>query len=236
VNDGVNYVYIPEFARYYFVDDAIKLNNNITEFRLSVDVLASMRSEILPKSAYVTRAYSQTDNTLTDTFYPSISGTKQIKNSVEFVPLQAPAYILSAMGIDPGAISATGGAVQYYIVTAEDVAEIVKFIFDETNYQDDISEGVVKTFFNPSQYLVSCLYCPFVNSFPSGNKEHLRFGWWETAETYTKINPSAPLVMDDITLNIPRPVSDANDYRNYAPYATYRLYLPFYGMFDLDSE
>src|SRR5699024_5492854 len=63
VNDGVNYVYIPEFARYYFVDDAIKLNN-ITEFRLSVDVLASMRSEILPKSAYVTRAYSQTDNTL----------------------------------------------------------------------------------------------------------------------------------------------------------------------------
>lgn len=55
-------------------------------------------------------------------------------------------------------------------------------------------------------------------------------------ETYTKINPSAPLVMDDITLNIPRPVANADDYRNYAPYATYRLYLPFYGMFDLDSE
>lgn len=236
VNDGVNYVYIPEFARYYFIDDTIKMTNNVTEFHLSVDVLGSMRSEILRQAAYVTRAYSQTDVTLTDTFYPATSGTQQIKNSVEFVPLQAPAYILSAMGIDSDAISATGGAVQYYIVTAEDVAEIVKFIFDETNYQDDISEGVVKTFFNPSQYLVSCLYCPFVNSFPSGNKEHLRFGWWETVETYTKINPSAPLVMDDITLNIPRPVTNADDYRNYAPYATYRLYLPFYGMFDLDSE
>lgn len=236
VNDGVNYVYIPEFARYYFVDDTIKLTNNMTEFHLSVDVLGSMRSEILAQAAYVTRAYSKTDVTLTDTFYPTQSGTYQIRRTAEFVPLQAPAYIIGAMGIDPDAISATGGAVQYYIVNAEDMAAIIKFIFDETNYQDDISEGVVKTFFNPSQYIVSCMFCPFVNSFPSGSEEHLRFGWWETADTFTKINPSAPLVLDPIEIEIPRIGTIADDYRNYAPYSTYRLYVPFYGMFDIDSE
>lgn len=237
VNDGVNYVYIPEFTRYYFVDDTIKLTNNMTEFHLSVDVLGSMRGEILQKAAYVTRAYSQTDNTLTDTFYPTKSGMSQKKNYADFVPLAAPAFIVSAIGIDKNAVSTTGGACRYYVMSAFELANLMKFIFDQTNYQDDITEGVVKTFFNPSQYLVSCYFCPFFNDMPSGDKVPFQFGWWKTADEFYETSPSSPVRTGPYTIKIPRPnESDVNAYENYAPYAAYRIYIPFYGMFDLDAD
>ena len=237
VNDGVNYVYIPEFARYYFVDDTIKMTNNVTEFHLSVDVLASMRAEILPKAAYVTRAYSQTDNTLTDTFYPTKSGMQQKKNYADFVPLAAPAFVVSAIGIDENAVSTTGGACRYYVMSSSELASLMKFIFDQTNYQDDIAEGVVKTFFNPSQYLVSCYFCPFFNDMPSGDKVPFQFGWWKTADEFRELSPSASIRTGPYTIKIPRPnEGNISAYENYAPYAAYRIYIPFYGMFDLDAD
>lgn len=42
-----NYVYIPQFKRYYFIDDIISVRNNIWLLKLSVDVLESFKSDIL---------------------------------------------------------------------------------------------------------------------------------------------------------------------------------------------
>lgn len=242
VNDEVNYVYIPEFARYYFIDDTIKLNNGITEFRLSVDVLGSMRAEILPKAAYVTRAYSQTDSSLSDTFYPTLAGTQQKKESTHFIPIEYTygGYVISAIGIAPSATYASTGACQFYLVSGDQMTDIIKFTFDQQNYQDSLTDGVVKTFFNPSQYLVSCYYCPFLQvDSPTGipNYGPFRYGWWQDSGNYRIVSGDSIADRHVYTVNIPRPVnSDPDNYLNYAPFAAYRIYIPFYGMFDLDSE
>lgn len=50
-----NYVYIPEFERYYFLDDYIIEVNNIYILKLSVDVLMTYKAGIFATHAFVTR-------------------------------------------------------------------------------------------------------------------------------------------------------------------------------------
>lgn len=42
-----NYVYIPQFKRYYFIEDIISVRSNIWLLKLSVDVLESFKNDIL---------------------------------------------------------------------------------------------------------------------------------------------------------------------------------------------
>lgn len=42
-----NYAYIPEFFRYYFIDEIVNFRNNLWMLRLKIDVLMSFRTGIL---------------------------------------------------------------------------------------------------------------------------------------------------------------------------------------------
>lgn len=50
-----NYCYIPQFNRYYFVNNIISVRNNLWRVILHVDVLESFKSEILNRSVIVDR-------------------------------------------------------------------------------------------------------------------------------------------------------------------------------------
>lgn len=50
---GFNYCYIPDFGRYYFIQDVVSLRVNVWELMLTVDVLMSHKSEILNSPATV---------------------------------------------------------------------------------------------------------------------------------------------------------------------------------------
>lgn len=50
-----NYAYIPKFERYYFVRDNTRLNNDVVELTLEVDVLESYKEDILASQGNVTR-------------------------------------------------------------------------------------------------------------------------------------------------------------------------------------
>lgn len=51
-----NYMYIPEFNRYYFIDDVISVRTNLCEIHGRVDVLYTYKDEILSNSGYVLRS------------------------------------------------------------------------------------------------------------------------------------------------------------------------------------
>lgn len=51
----VNYCYIPDFRRYYYVTNTIVVGTNIVQFELEVDVLMSFGSEILNNYAVIGR-------------------------------------------------------------------------------------------------------------------------------------------------------------------------------------
>ena len=57
-----NYCHIPQFHRYYFINDMINIRNNIWEFHMHVDALSSFKSQIrankaiIDKNQYLTNA------------------------------------------------------------------------------------------------------------------------------------------------------------------------------------
>ncbi len=44
---GFNYAYIPEFGRYYFIDDIVSVRTGLWRLSMTVDVLESFKNEIL---------------------------------------------------------------------------------------------------------------------------------------------------------------------------------------------
>ena len=51
-----NYVYIPQFHRYYFINDMINIRNNIWEIHMHVDALSSFKSQIRRNRAIIDKS------------------------------------------------------------------------------------------------------------------------------------------------------------------------------------
>lgn len=51
----VNYMYIPQFNRYYFITSVVTVNNNLWEITGHVDVLMSFKDEIRNQEAIILR-------------------------------------------------------------------------------------------------------------------------------------------------------------------------------------
>lgn len=232
VNSNYNYVYIPLLSRYYWVRNVEFVSNTVYRYYLSVDVLATYRSGILANESYVLRASAESNNEITDTFFPAVSGTKQKENHAQFIPLANPGFIVAVMGCDENQISNLSGVVNYYLLTDTALANLIKFIFNKSNYADEFTDAVVATFFNPSQYLVSCMYCPFASG---GTGDNIKIGWWETGISGKRLSPAAPISIDEISLSIPRQNSNANHFLNQSPFSNYRIYIPFLGMQEISA-
>lgn len=52
---SVNYLYIPSFSRYYFINNVVSINNDICEVHAHVDVLSTYKDEIRAQRAIVSR-------------------------------------------------------------------------------------------------------------------------------------------------------------------------------------
>lgn len=61
-----NYMYIPEFERYYFIDDIVSVNNNKWEVSGHVDVLETYKNSILSQSAVIKRQQNKFNLYLND--------------------------------------------------------------------------------------------------------------------------------------------------------------------------
>lgn len=65
-----NYVYIPVFNRYYFVDNIVSVRNRLWRISMSVDVLMSFKEQILKQYGFITRNEYDFDNLLVDNRLP----------------------------------------------------------------------------------------------------------------------------------------------------------------------
>ena len=67
---GYNYVYIPEFKRYYFITEMTIVRNNLWRISLKVDVLESFKKDILNLSCIVDKQqYENYSNNIDDGSY-----------------------------------------------------------------------------------------------------------------------------------------------------------------------
>lgn len=68
----INYVYVPAFKRYYFVNDIVALKGYVYNIDCSVDVLMSHKEEIMLVTGTVKRAENNSNGYIIDSDYQSL--------------------------------------------------------------------------------------------------------------------------------------------------------------------
>ena len=251
-----NYAYIPSFgSRYYFIDD-IEYDAGVFVLRMSVDVLATYKSDIRASTQFILRAANLNNYNIIDTAYL----TKKLGNANEWgfeyldnlkfrinlennytslqigdyfgIPLSDGTFILGIVGHN-----ATG--MQYYAFSYNAFRELINNIFTiQPSDMTDVSSGVANALFKPIEYIVSCKWYPYV---PAACKDTgttvINIG----NQPVTLTNTVYPLLTNQIpefimSTPVPdNPQASTYAYMDYEPFREVNLYFQPFGNIALDT-
>ena len=247
---SANYAYIPEFNRYYFINDIISVRKNIWQLNMNVDVLMSYKDLILNLDAFVTRNEFTYDDNIEDN-----KRLYYFNQNIEYYDITDS----SEIDLDPA-------------VSSSDVTFSINFIQENGSYSDQLSEvtspvdylpvitgtGLGKDAFNKNRfinatlvgeiadyiftnesdasYIISLIAYPFAIPSVLSQEDPLVIG----SHTFTGSNT---YVGQDYSGSISKYFKLAeidtngmfNSYLDYEPYCKYELYLAYYGYVELKS-
>ena len=237
---SINYAYIPDFERYYWVTD-FEFMDGRWLLSLECDVLASFKSDIGTSTQYVVRCQSKWNENIVDTMYTPVGGKNEAFESIAnpFLP-SGGSYIIAYTSASP-----TVGSNAYGIFTKAQLISLLSYMMGNTNWLNlnasEISGDLAKVILNPIQYIQSVKYFPFTLSKGTAQTRAF-FGWWLLQPAGLSFKE---LTLSDgtthttaFTLNIQRHSQAATHgaYLNLEPYSQYRLLLPCIGFIDLPAS
>ena len=180
-----NYAYIPNYGRYYYVDNWT-FDGGLWAADLSVDVLATYKDAIGGASLYILRSSADYDAKIFDSVYPAKEGyIKIISNPATDFALSygSGSYVLGVVSK-----AAVNGAVAYYVLSYSEMAafrsammnlvDIPAWNADWSTVFTEFNGEVAKCLINPFQYIVSCMWLPY--SVASSGGGSLDFGYWSS--------------------------------------------------------
>lgn len=249
-----NYVYIPDFGRFYFVVNVV-LNGNLVIASLEVDVLASWKSTITASTQYVLRSYSLYSSDIKDTKYPvkaltpDRSGTYGTQLNNPFQPGSG-SYGVFVIGIvsKGGSLS---GCVSYYAMSYLVLIDFLLKLFNLTTQWGsggaDLADGLKKSITDPMQYVASCMWYPYsVNDFVNRGFASAVTGitvGYDTitlgASAYAFDNVLNIEFTNLVTFTIPHHPQAASRgyYLDFEPFSRYYFsFYPFCSLCELDSS
>ena len=230
-----NYAYIPDFGRYYFVNEWTSVGR-LWVCSMEVDALASWREEIGQTTAYILRSSAEYNGNLTDNLYPISTETATIVNNIDVrgdtESIGEGYYIVGIINKDNLAL----GAVSYYIFSQANFRKLCDALLGTTDclgYINDISSDLLKSLVNPFQYIASCIWFPFAQSGGTPVTE-LSFGWWTLPNIVAEKLPTTAIYFD-YSIPLPQhPQSKSRGrYLNNAPFSSYVFSMPPYGVIPL---
>lgn len=177
----VNYAYIPDFGRYYFVQNVTALNNTTCQIDLSVDVLASFKSSITAQTFTVERCAKAPEKwVLTD---PLIFPTYEWQTAVSSAEN-------SDWWSDTGSflvrVTNAEGLVNYMMDYAS-LQELMNYTCNAGNFTDVLQDEAVKSVFNPFKYITSVIWIPLSYAKYSGTGvTTIKMGFWEASGVVAK--------------------------------------------------
>ena len=238
------YCYIPSFSRYYFVSDWQYLNATWICY-LSIDVLASFKTAIGNTSAYVTRSSSHYDGDIIDTFYPTKS---VVSYNNDFFSMALSATGFYVLGIISSSAYATDGAVTYYMLTEGEMGSLKSYLLSEgfltangLGNLADIPKDLVKSYFNPFEYIVSCRFFPIdyaTATTGATSVTAIEVGWWSRPVTGKRM-PSglySDIQSNTVTAGTHPQASTRGTFLNHAPYTERIMVHPMLGTIVLDAN
>ena len=146
-----NYAEINYWQRFYYITDW-KYINGVWEAYLTVDVLASFRSEIGNTTAYIIRSANSYNGDIIDTFYPAKTNVSINKTSVACawygVAPSGGSYVLGIINYDN---ANKIGALNYFALTSSQLASLLNYLFTNNIFVSssitEIGEGLYKSLF-----------------------------------------------------------------------------------------
>ena len=231
-----NYFLIPSFSRYYFVTDFKYLGNQTYQVSGTSDPMASFRGDILPSYQWIARAHTGWNEDIIDGFFPSLTAWGMHEKRYRLIPADASysegVFIVGVIGKNGGGY---GNPVTYFALNWSQMSELNNYLFDSGSYGTMISDDITKAFFNPMDYLVSCMYYP-IKIVNVGNEEPIWFGWFQTDIRGVQLNTYVYNLVtsggNDFMLENNQ---EYTDFRKMSPYSRYYLYIPIIGWSEVPS-
>ena len=232
------YAYLTSFSRYYFVGNW-RYDRGLWWADLTVDVLASFKTEIGSQTMYVLRSASHSDGSLVDNKYPIKTGltfTAEQNNSNPFATSFSAGYFV--IGIINGSNDGIG-AVSYYVFTNEEFRAFSYILLGDTSYLgtiSDVSAQLLKCLFNPFQYVVSCTWLPVAP--PMGAAvTSIPIGWWSVTAAAHKLSGSVR-ASGTVTVQIPKhpDAVTRGAFLLTEPYSRYYLDFPPFGSISVPAS
>lgn len=237
-----NYCYIPEFKRYYFVTEYV-YTGALLEYHLSVDVLATFRNTIGGSSQYVLRSAYEWDGNVVDSKYPTKANpTSEVTYISNPWSAHNPSGGCYCFGI------AGSGNIDYYVMSYGGLEVFIGYLLSDAYVNAVLGNLTVvdpslKLAVDPLQYITSCIWLPFSISGLSGTiTGGINVGFANVPDAYCTGVRLSSLSNGNHIDNIsftqkdhPQAGSRGN-YVNSGAYTNCSIYLPPYGMIDLDCN
>ena len=246
---NLNYAYISDFGRYYWVTDW-SFETGFWIANLKVDVLASYRTQIGTSSLYVLRSASAYTPAIMDGKYPMRSDI--LMNSAladpDFIDTvnnksfnDIGCYVVGIAGGLNAPHDPNGGAITYYALTELEMKWLIKYLFDGSlNDASDISVQLQKQIFNPFQYIVSCNWFPMsLPDYTQTDLVKMPIGYWEGDNDAVGcyIPSSLQILTYTAQISVPRhPQADRGYYLNGRPFTEVELHCYSFGSIPLDAS
>ena len=250
--DFITYAFVPRFSRFYFVEDCV-WNDGLWELHLTVDVLASFKTQLGEQSEYILRTDNDTNNfdgAITDLMYPATTNfnleRKTLANPFQTVVSEG-CYVV---GIISGTTASAIGAITYFALTQTQFNSLKRTLFSDDNLQtmgildasgnlniDDMSKELFKTMYNPYQYIVSCTWFPVAQTAMVGDPvSSIPIGWWSYSIGGKRLTQTSGTFHDGVdTIPVHPQAATRGKYLNYAPYTRVTLFGKF-GTLPIDTS
>lgn len=240
-----------EAGRFYFVEDWTWVDG-LWEVRLKEDVLATFKTEIGASTEYVLRTDSTSNfnGEITDTTYPAT--TDIVTNSYSLTNIFTTDITVGCyiVGIISGGQTNAVGAISYYAMSSSEFGALKQKLFSDDNLEimgiidsggqqlvTDLSQEVLKTLYNPYQYIVSCIWFPFGKSAITTKTavSAIKIGWWEYPLSGDRLYAQTLELGNEQFTITGHPQRSRGAYLDYAPY-TKRTLIGRFGTVAIDNS
>ena len=232
-----NYVYLPAFSRYYFIQDWTYING-AWECSCAVDVLASHKTAIGGTSAYVLRSASMYDSNIMDGYYPmKADASVSVTDFGTIFNINTGCYVVGILDCQNS--GNRKGAVTYWAMTESELNNLLQLMYSGAIFQmssiTSVEEGLWKSIMNPAQYIVSCMWIPVArDTIASGTLTTVTIGYWSLTGVSAKVMNALNITKENIIAFTNHPQVSRGAYLNFAPFSRYTVYYPPFGAVPVD--
>lgn len=251
-----NYAYIADYGRFYWVNNWTFADRQWTA-ELSVDVLATYKSQIGAASKYVLRAAADYDYKVIDRLYPAKADNYYAvgTGSWGFSTLSVGGvYIIGVIGagntytaggvglyqadtgqaqtIIANAYNAMNGIINSRpaVTTPSSVEDGLKLL---GNIADWLGDAVIRCTGKVSDFLTSLMWFPF--AFPGGSQVSVNLGLVTSGGTAQQLTGLIYSHDTAVSLSGLYPGLDLDAWKNIAPFASFYVEAPPFGIIELDT-